>query len=118
MRSLRSTEGYFLLDHSASPGVPDELLVAQGLPPGVGQERFESATFTCSHCQVIVILNPDRSRSRGFCRKCEHYVCDHCEAQRVATGECYPFIARASDLLEKIDKDGSEVLQSPTILIP
>lgn len=116
MKSLRSHEGVFLMDHSASPGIPDAVLVAQGLPPGVGQERFESATFTCSHCEVIVVLNPDRSRSRGFCRKCEHYVCDPCEAKRVLTGECYPFKAMAQDFLERADKYGSEVFQSPLII--
>jgi hypothetical protein len=31
MGSLRSHEGYYMMDHRVSPGVPDELVVKQGL---------------------------------------------------------------------------------------
>ena len=106
-RSLRSLEGYALIDHTQSPGVPDAIVVAQGLPAGAGRGKFESASFTCSHCEAIVVLNPDRSRARGYCRKCDHYVCDGCEAARVLSGgECYPYKAKVKDALEDIDKGG------------
>lgn len=75
----RSHEGYLMIDHRATrvPGAP---------------VFFESATITCSHCQRVVVLNPDRSRSRGYCPKCDHYICDECEAARVASGgACRPF---------------------------
>lgn len=106
-RSLRSLEGYVLIDHSNSPGVPDAIVVAQGLPPGSGQGKFESGSFTCSHCEATVVLNPNRSRSRGYCSKCDHYVCDNCEAVRFASGGvCYPYKAKVKDALERIDKGG------------
>lgn len=70
--------------------------LAQSLGPDVIPVRpgsvFESATVTCSHCQRQVVLNPDRTRERGYCPKCDHYVCDACEAIRVAAGgECKTF---------------------------
>lgn len=53
---------------------------------------FESATYTCSHCDRIIMKHADRTRERGFCRKCDSYICDKCEAVRVATGgECKTF---------------------------
>lgn len=73
--SKRSHEGYFLVDNRHSGG-----------------GMLESATITCSHCQSVVVLNPNRSRSRGYCPKCDHYICDGCEATRVASaGACRPF---------------------------
>lgn len=80
--SKKSHEGYLLIDHSASPGTA-----------GVGEgSRFEAATYTCFHCQKIVVIHPRRTRDRGYCGKCDHYVCDGCEDIRVKTGECVPFI--------------------------
>ena len=49
-----------------------------------GGGLFEAATTTCSHCQRIVVLNPDRTRERGYCRKCVHYICDECVTKCVA----------------------------------
>lgn len=51
-----------------------------------GGKLFEADTSTCAHCQRVVILHPDRTRLRGYCPKCDHYVCDNC-----AGGECTPF---------------------------
>lgn len=118
MPSLRRFEGYFLMDHRCSPGVPDEVLVAQGFPAGVGSTIFESATITCSHCEFIVVLNPDRSRSRGYCKKCDHYICDGCEAKRVLSGgECLPFKVMVEKYLNQVAKAPvtSEVFHSPLI---
>lgn len=70
MLSKRSLEGYLLIDHRAT---------------GIGG-MVESATLTCSHCQRQVVLNPARTRERHYCPKCDHYVCDGCEAVRVASG--------------------------------
>ena len=90
MSSLRRHEGYLLIDHRVSPGVPagpDPALVGAG-------RLFESATITCSHCQAVVILNPDRSRPRHYCAKCDHYVCDKPECVLV----CDPMQARMDRL--------------------
>lgn len=91
MSSLRSHEGYFLADHRDSPGVPDAIVVAEGMPVGAGRGLFEAPTYTCSHCQAIVILNPKRNRDRAYCRGCDHYICDRCGAERARTGICKPF---------------------------
>lgn len=91
MKSLRSHEGYLLLDHSDSPGVSDEALSQHELPRGAGRTFFEAPTYTCSHCQRIVIVNPDRVRDRAYCRKCDHRICDECGGVAAATGECRTF---------------------------
>ena len=119
MRSLRSLEGYMLIDHSMSPGISDEMAVAAGMPVGSGHIKFESATFTCSHCEVVVMLNPDRQRSRGYCPRCDHYVCDECEAKRVLSGgHCYPFKAQAYDMINKAIQESTftEVVPLPVFL--
>jgi hypothetical protein len=104
MRSKRSHEGYLLIDHRAGMGLtPADAIAGGGLPVGHGA-TFESATITCSHCQRIVVMNPDRSRSRGYCPKCDHYVCDECEAVRVATLECRLFESVIEDLQERLAK--------------
>jgi hypothetical protein len=77
--SKRRHEGYLLIDHRAGAGLGE----GAGLGHGA---LFESATITCRHCQRVVVLNPDRTRARGYCPKCDHYICDGCEAVRVASG--------------------------------
>jgi hypothetical protein len=80
-------EGWLLIDHSNSPGVPEELVRASGKDaPVVGPgQKFESAFNVCCHCGVTVILNPDRSRARGYCRSCDDYVCDDPVCNSVCT---------------------------------
>lgn len=80
----RSREGYLMIDDRASGG---------GL--------FESATITCSHCQTVVVLNPLRTRARGFCRKCDHYICDNPGCNY----ECVPIEKVFDDLQNKAFKD-------------
>lgn len=97
MKSQRRREGYLLIDHRAGMGMgaPGETPLAHGT-------LFEAPTYTCSHCQRIVIVNPDRVRERGYCPKCDHRVCDQCEAARVAAGgECRPFAKIANEYLER-----------------
>lgn len=78
MKSLRSQEGYLLVDNRHSGGA-----------------LFEGAVSTCSHCQRQILRNPARTRERAFCFKCNHYICDECGA----VGECRPY-ARTLDMLE------------------
>jgi len=83
-RSQGSREGYLLIDHQASPGLPEDVARATGLDPkfcGEGK-MFEAATLTCSHCKVVVVKNPLRTRERANCAKCGwHYICDFCKAE-------------------------------------
>lgn len=85
--SKRSHEGYLIIDHSASPGMPDK-----AMPAGMtGQGIAEMPTYTCNHCQAVVIMNPDRTRERSWCRHCDHYICDACGGILKATGVCKTF---------------------------
>lgn len=106
--SKRSQEGYLLIDHRACASGPTAL--------------HESATITCSHCHRVVVLNPGRTRVRGYCSKCDHYLCDACEAERTRTGECRPLNAVIDHLQETIVKNEQTRLRgggaAPLILLP
>lgn len=54
---------------------------------GAGLGYQEMDVLTCAHCNRGVILNPERKRERGYCRRCDHFLCDNpgCNA------ECTPF---------------------------
>lgn len=118
MNSLRSHEGYLLIDHRGSPGVPDELMVPQGYIPGAGHGKFESATFTCPYCEFVVVLNPDRSRPRNFDKKTQHLICDGCEHKIKVLGlDLKPMKQIADELRNEAAKTPqSEVFQSPVLI--
>lgn len=70
--------GELLIDHTFSPGITQEMLHAAGVNGiAVGADRkAELPTLTCCHCGAIVVLNPLRTRARGYCPKCDAYHCD------------------------------------------
>jgi hypothetical protein len=73
--------GYLMVDHRASPGLPEEVARRAGYDPKFCQEGklFEASTMTCSHCKCAVVKNPFRTRDRAVCMKCGgHYICDGC----------------------------------------
>lgn len=89
MFSKRSQEGYLMIDNRNSPGVSDEFIARTGKKNVVSAKPgmlFEVAVTTCPHCTIQVIRNPDRTRERGYCFKCDHYICDHPRCRR----ECFP----------------------------
>jgi hypothetical protein len=107
--SKRSLEGEFLIDHRASPGLDPEMAAWMGLPAssvGKGQ-TFETGLLTCSHCQCGIVKNPDRARPRGYCSKCDKYICDECEALMAITLECRDYRRRIERMQEQIEKFGS-----------
>jgi len=131
MPSKRRQEGYLFVDHRESPGLPpDAALMTPGKPSPliVGRSAMlESATITCSHCQVIVILNPLRDRPRGYCAKCDAYVCDNPLCLR----ECHPFAKLMDDICERAIRGqeplvvqslpvvpDSEPIVVPSIIVP
>lgn len=63
MATLRRHEGYVFLDRGISP---------QMARLGID----EMPCFTCPHCSYVVIMNAKRTRPRGYCAKCDHWVCD------------------------------------------
>jgi hypothetical protein len=115
MSTKRSHEGYLLIDHRETPGVTEEFVQQTGQVDAVPVGKnslFESATITCSHCQRVVVLNPDRSRSRGYCRKCDHYICDACTTVMAQTLECVPFRKILDDAQESAERG-----VSPSIIL-
>lgn len=78
----------------------DQRNVEASLPPGTAR-HVEYDTYTCSHCQTVVILNPDRKRDRYKCRGCQHHICDNCAAARIAGAPCKTFWQQADEVLEQ-----------------
>jgi hypothetical protein len=101
MRSKRSQEGYFLVDHRAVAAPRFEC------GPAPGGATFESATITCSHCNVVVVLNPDRTRARGYCSRCDHYVCDNPACSK----DCVP-LSQLFDAVEREAVHGRTITDS------
>jgi hypothetical protein len=84
MSSLKRHEGYLMVDHRFSPGLPPEVARQAGYDPKHAGEGklFEAASLTCSHCKTAYVKNPLRTRERAYCAKCDHYICDHCDTIR------------------------------------
>lgn len=81
MNSTRRQQGYLLVDHRASPGLPEEVARWAGYDPKLCGEGkvFEADTLKCAHCPAVVVKNPLRTRERHSCVKCSgRYVCDPC----------------------------------------
>lgn len=73
--------GELIVDHRASPGLPEEIARQAGYDPKLCREGkiYEAATLTCSHCKGTVVKNIFRVRDRHYCAKCSgHYICDGC----------------------------------------
>jgi len=101
-RTKRSGDNYLMIDHRESPGITEEQAAHAGhgtLPVGRGMV-FEAATKRCGHCPAQIIMNPLRIRERGYCPKCDHYLCDACESVRVATGVCRPWQKVIDDFID------------------
>ena len=99
MFSKRELEGYLLIDHTDSPGISAQEAARAGentlvVPRGM---KFQSPTINCACCQALVVLNPDRTRSRGYCPSADRYVCDMCELARVQRGSCCGTFNRLAD---------------------
>ena len=117
--SKRSDEGVLIIDHRNSPGVPDHWIPgASELPVGCGQGLVEVPTYTCEHCPQVVVMNPNRRRPRGYCKKCDGYICDRCNGILAATRECTPYAKLLDDLQEhalKEPKDEHKIISSTNI---
>jgi hypothetical protein len=102
MKSERSKEGWLMLDHRFSPGLPEGLVHASypDLPVNAGKGLFEAPTKSCYHCQAMVVLNPKRQRERAKCPSCRQYICDNCGAAMLHGAACRPFEQWADETLE------------------
>lgn len=88
------------MDHRDSPGLPDSIAVPNGMPIGTGKGFQELPTYTCSHCNSIVVMNPLRSRERAYCTGCDRYICDGCGVAKSQGVECKPYTEFVDELLE------------------
>ena len=104
MPSLRNKEGELTIDLRNSDGIPESLIQyalahgkdIQGVRTG---GLYESAVKSCVHCHAQIVLNPDRTRSRGYCRRCDAYICDACtEIASHGDGTWVPFEKVLDDL--------------------
>jgi hypothetical protein len=104
MQSKRSAEAYVLIDHRNSPGISAEFVSAHNLDaPAVGAGQvFESAITVCHSCSGDIILNPQRTRQREWCREHDAYLCDRCAFTRKLTGSCVPFRKKLDDLFRRL----------------
>jgi predicted RNA-binding Zn-ribbon protein involved in translation (DUF1610 family) len=117
MTSINRNDGYLLLDHRAATPVDDSLVIQAGLPPGAGRGVFEGKTLYCPHCGTVVVKRPDRIRPREFCKKCDHYICDHCGAARAHAD----YVHRTFEDLALLVQSGKYTLAgsaSSPVLIP
>jgi hypothetical protein len=117
--SQKRREGYLMVDHRFSPGLPEDVARQSGYDPkfcGEGK-LFEVATLTCSHCKISYVKNPFRTRDRSYCQKCDHYICDFCDALRHQPEYVHFQYEKFVDLV-LAGKMGSppELLNSPIIL--
>ena len=110
VRTKRSREGELIIDHRASPGLTPEQVGAFNAPAVGKGDIYESAIAVCGHCQFAVILEPNRSRDRGWCSKCDTYLCDECTELLAKTLECRSMKRRVDEAQELIERYGSTQL--------
>jgi hypothetical protein len=110
--SKRSKEGYLMIDHRATEGVADEIMVKDGLPVGAGRGLFETPTYTCSHCMHVVVMNPLRTRDREYCRGCDSYICDGCGYLKKQGKSCKTHAQAADEYLTAVERGTSLILPS------
>lgn len=95
--------GYFMVDQRAS-----------GLPTSIGRPLLESATYTCRHCERVIVMELTRSRPRYKCFGCSHLICDPCAAEKYANGgRCVTY---AQKLDETLTQELRQAGVSPLIL--
>lgn len=82
--------GYLIIDQRGS-GIPVE---------GATGAVIERDTYTCTHCNAVVVMNPMRKRERYRCIGCSHNICDPCAADAVAGTPCKTMQQRYEESLE------------------
>jgi hypothetical protein len=89
---MKGVGGYIMIDHRASPGLPEDVARLAGYDPKLCGEGkvFESKTMTCGHCGGSVVPNVARIRPRASCLACDNregrYICDGCDFLRSQPG--------------------------------
>lgn len=73
----------------------------------IGVREFK--TLTCCHCNRVVVLNPERTRDRHHCYRCNHYVCD----SPGCIDECNPILEAVELALHYSDSAEPFLLRGP-----
>lgn len=83
MSSLLRHDGELMMDHRAGPGLTEEEARIFGMPfAPPGGKLVHAPTLGCYHCGGVQLMNPYRTRERGYCKPCDHYICDLCNVRR------------------------------------
>lgn len=113
--------GYLMVDHRASPGLPEDVALWAGYNPKLAGEGklYEVDILHCSHCGGHGIPHPLRTRERAKCMECDnhegHYICDACDYLRTQPGYVHkPFVAVVDEFRNQAVKT---VMGSPPKLI-
>jgi hypothetical protein len=93
MRWHRAQEGYFQIDHRASPGTLQ-------VPGG---QNYESATATCKHCSIPITLDPRRTKPKEYCPACDGYICSVCSLAKKQPGYIHMGVKQLFDEHEKLE---------------
>jgi hypothetical protein len=85
-------EGYLEINTGAGLSAEDAAKGPPGTMPIPADKKIQLATLKCTHCPKGIVFNPFRSRPRGYCRACDHYICDECAVvMKVNGGNCVPY---------------------------
>jgi len=90
----------------------DQRNVAAELPPGTPR-HLEADTYTCSHCQFVVVMHPLRVRERYKCKGCNHHICDGCAAKMFEGAQCKT-MTQVID--EHLEREARQIPDSPILL--
>lgn len=126
MASLTRKEGYLLIDHRNSPGVPEADAVKCGLDPVQlrAGKLLEQATLRCEHCAGVYLKNPERTKQRAYCMSCDGYICDSCDGKRHAPDYIHAGFEKLADTWETASQRGITLgnslaaLENPKIFVP
>lgn len=104
-------DGEVIIDHRDSPGFTEHeaiaagrsILALLGLP-----KLFKSPTYTCSHCDRIVVKHPLRTRNRFECPQCDKLICDDpCAVRYQLDGVCRCQSKRIQEWIDSVHKQSS-----------
>lgn len=105
--------GYLMVDHRASPGLPENVARAVGYDPKLCGEGklYEVDTLTCRHCRTSVVPNIFRTRARASCAKCNgHYICDPCAFKASQPDYVHTSFEKIAENIMKCELMGSKLL--------
>lgn len=113
--------GELMVDHRASPGLPEDVARWAGYDPKWAGEGkvYRVATLSCSHCDGKGVPNLFRTRERAKCMECDnregHYICDACDYLRSQPGYVHaPYKKIVDDMRNQAAKT---IMGSPSELL-